>query len=54
MIAKLREAGAEIIVGDNWIELDMKSNRPQAVTIVANPYPAFPTEYFQNVGLYST
>ncbi len=44
VIAKLREAGAEIILGDNWIELDMKGKRPTAVNIVTNPYPAFPTD----------
>lgn len=44
VLAKLREAGAEITVGDNWIELNMHGKRPQAVTIVTNPYPAFPTD----------
>lgn len=44
VLDKLREAGAEITTGDDWIELDMKGRRPQAVTIRTAPYPAFPTD----------
>lgn len=44
VIDKLREAGAEITSADDWIELDMKGRRPQAVTIRTAPYPAFPTD----------
>ena len=41
---KLREAGAEIEQGDDWITLDMKGRRPRAVDIHTAPYPAFPTD----------
>jgi UDP-N-acetylglucosamine 1-carboxyvinyltransferase len=41
---KLREAGAEIDVGDDWICLDMQDRRPQAVDVHTAPYPAFPTD----------
>jgi len=44
VILKLREAGATIEVGDDWIELDMKGRRPQAVDVHTAPYPAFPTD----------
>ena len=44
VLAKLREAGAEITIGDNWIELDMKGKRPKAVDVTTAPYPAFPTD----------
>ncbi len=44
VLLKLREAGAEIEVGENWIELDMKGRRPRAVDIRTAPYPAFPTD----------
>ena len=44
VIEKLREAGAQIEVGDRWIELDMKGCRPRAVNIRTSPYPAFPTD----------
>ncbi len=40
----LREAGAEITVGEDWIELDMRGQRPQAVSVRTAPYPAFPTD----------
>lgn len=44
VIAKLREAGADIKEGEDWISLDMHGKRPQAVNISTNPYPAFPTD----------
>jgi UDP-N-acetylglucosamine 1-carboxyvinyltransferase len=42
--AKLRDAGAKIALGDNWIEIDMRGRRPKAVDIRTAPYPAFPTD----------
>jgi UDP-N-acetylglucosamine 1-carboxyvinyltransferase len=44
VLLKLREAGADITVGDDWIELDMHGRRPTAVDIHTAPYPAFPTD----------
>lgn len=44
VLAKLREAGAEIEIGDDWINLDMKGRRPKAVDLTTAPYPAFPTD----------
>ncbi|HEB83274.1 MAG TPA: UDP-N-acetylglucosamine 1-carboxyvinyltransferase [Gammaproteobacteria bacterium] len=44
VIDKLREAGAEVEVGDDWITLDMQGKRPKAVSIRTAPYPAFPTD----------
>ena len=44
VLAKLREAGAEIEMGDDWISLDMHGKRPKAVDIHTAPYPAFPTD----------
>ena len=41
---KLREAGAKIEIGDDWITLDMEGRRPKAVSIRTAPYPAFPTD----------
>ncbi|MEJ2791968.1 UDP-N-acetylglucosamine 1-carboxyvinyltransferase [Iodobacter sp. LRB] len=43
VLEKLREAGAYIEAGDNWIAIDMKQ-RPKAVNIRTMPYPAFPTD----------
>jgi len=44
VLAKLREAGAKVGVGDRWIEIDMRGRRPQSVDIRTAPYPAFPTD----------
>lgn len=44
VILKLREAGAKIELGEDWIELDMEGRRPRAVDIHTAPYPAFPTD----------
>jgi UDP-N-acetylglucosamine 1-carboxyvinyltransferase len=44
LLEKLKDAGAEITVGDDWIELDMKGARPKAVSIETAPYPGFPTD----------
>jgi UDP-N-acetylglucosamine 1-carboxyvinyltransferase len=44
VLLKLEEAGAHIEVGEDWISLDMKGQRPKAVNIRTAPYPAFPTD----------
>ena len=44
VIDKLREAGAKLEVGEDWISLDMEGKRPKAVNIRTAPYPAFPTD----------
>jgi UDP-N-acetylglucosamine 1-carboxyvinyltransferase len=41
---KLREAGATVDIGDNWVEVDMRGRRPRAVDVRTAPYPAFPTD----------
>jgi len=44
VVDKLREAGAKISEGPDWIELDMAGKRPKAVNISTAPYPGFPTD----------
>jgi UDP-N-acetylglucosamine 1-carboxyvinyltransferase len=44
VLSKLEDAGAEITTGEDWIELDMKGQRPKSVNIKTAPYPAFPTD----------
>jgi len=44
VLDKLRECGAEITTGDDWIELDMHGQRPRSVSITTAPYPDFPTD----------
>jgi len=44
ILAKLEEAGAEIVTGEDWISLDMHGKRPKAVNLKTAPYPGFPTD----------
>lgn len=44
VLAKLREAGADIEVGPDWVSLDMHGKQPQAVNIRTAPHPGFPTD----------
>ncbi len=44
VLQKLRECGADVEVGEDWISLDMHGQRPQAVSLRTAPYPAFPTD----------
>ena len=44
VLLKLKETGAEITQGDDWIELDMKGQRPKAINLKTAPYPGFPTD----------
>jgi len=44
VLSKLEQAGADIKVGDNWIELNMHGKRPKSVSLRTAPYPAFPTD----------
>jgi len=44
VVIKLQEAGAKVVSGENWIEVDMRGRRPAAVDIRTAPYPAFPTD----------
>lgn len=44
VISKLREAGAQVQCGEDWIELDMQGKRPTSVNIKTAPHPGFPTD----------
>lgn len=44
VLAKLEESGAELEVGDDWIELRSNGQRPKAVSLKTAPYPGFPTD----------
>lgn len=43
VLEKLREAGAQIDVGDDWIRARM-THRPRAVSVRTVPHPGFPTD----------
>ncbi|MBL8242720.1 MAG: UDP-N-acetylglucosamine 1-carboxyvinyltransferase [Rhodanobacteraceae bacterium] len=44
VLQKLEDTGAHLNVTDDSIELDMRGNRPKAVSVTTAPYPAFPTD----------
>jgi UDP-N-acetylglucosamine 1-carboxyvinyltransferase len=44
VLAKLREAGAVVRTGPDWVELDMQGRRPAPVNVRTEPHPGFPTD----------
>ncbi len=44
ILNKLREAGAVIKSGEDWVSLKMEKNRPKATSLSTGPYPSFPTD----------
>ncbi len=44
VLAKLREAGAGVKTGADWIEVEMRGRRPRSVDIRTAPHPGFPTD----------
>lgn len=44
VLTKLKESGADINIGKDWINLNMHGKRPKAITICTKPYPGFPTD----------
>lgn len=43
-LSKFEEAGAELIIGEDSVSLNMHGNRPKAVDITTAPYPGFATD----------
>ena len=44
VLEKLREAGAEITTGDDWIRLNMTGRQLKSVDVKTVPHPGFPTD----------
>ena len=44
VLGKLQEAGATIVRGDDFVEMDMRGRRPRSVDIRTAPHPGFPTD----------
>jgi len=44
VVNKLRESGAIINSGKDWISLKMEINRPKATSLSTGPFPSFPTD----------
>ncbi len=43
-LGKLRDAGADVEIGDDWISVDMQNRAIKSVDIRTAPHPAFPTD----------
>jgi UDP-N-acetylglucosamine 1-carboxyvinyltransferase len=44
VLSKLREAGAQVTQGEDWVALDTGGERIKAVDVHTSPYPGFPTD----------
>ena len=44
VISKLELSGAIITQGDDWVEIFMNNNKPNATSLTTGPYPSFPTD----------
>lgn len=44
VLDKLNEAGCELELGDDYIEVNMHGRQPKAVNVRTAPHPAFPTD----------
>jgi UDP-N-acetylglucosamine 1-carboxyvinyltransferase len=44
VLLKLTEAGASLRTGDDWVEIDMREQRPRAIELTTAPFPGFPTD----------
>ncbi len=44
VLEKLREAGADVTTGDDWIRLNMTGRRLKSVNVKTTPHPGFPTD----------
>tara|TARA_B100000941_G_scaffold174723_1_gene124991 strand:+ start:10895 stop:12154 length:1260 start_codon:yes stop_codon:yes gene_type:complete len=44
VISKLELSGAIITQGDDWVEIFMSNNKPNATSLTTGPYPSFPTD----------
>ncbi|PLK58414.1 UDP-N-acetylglucosamine 1-carboxyvinyltransferase [Candidatus Palibaumannia cicadellinicola] len=44
VLAKLRETGANIETGEDWISLNIHGQRPKAIMVRTAPHPGFPTD----------
>ncbi|HLG53371.1 MAG TPA: UDP-N-acetylglucosamine 1-carboxyvinyltransferase [Steroidobacteraceae bacterium] len=44
VLAKLREAGAVVETGADWVAVNMQGRRPVSVDVRTAPYPGFPTD----------
>ncbi|MDB5985369.1 MAG: murA [Nevskia sp.] len=44
VLVKLQQAGAKVATGVDWIDIDCRGRRPDAVNLHTMPHPGFPTD----------
>ena len=44
VISKLEQTGSVIHTGEDWVEIIMDENKPEAISLTTGPYPSFPTD----------
>ena len=44
VISKLEQTGSVIHTGEDWVEIIMNEDKPEAISLTTGPYPSFPTD----------
>ena len=44
VISKLEQTGSVINTGEDWLEITMDEDKPEAISLTTGPYPSFPTD----------
>ena len=44
VISKLEQTGAKISLGEDWVQIEMNNEKPEAISLTTGPYPSFPTD----------
>ena len=44
VISKLEQTGATISSGEDWVQIEMINDKPEAISLTTGPYPSFPTD----------
>ena len=44
VISKLEQTGSVINTGEDWVEITMDEDKPEAISLTTGPYPSFPTD----------
>jgi len=44
VISKLEQTGSVIHIGEDWVEIIMDEDKPEAISLTTGPYPSFPTD----------
>ena len=44
VISKLEQTGATISLGEDWVQIEMNNEKPEAISLTTGPSPSFPTD----------